>query len=385
MKNGKKPSRFGGDQEEMKVAVLANLKKNAPTWPGMLPDQWDDLDSWETIEAIVEALENNGHQVTFLEGDQSLYNNLLAVKPDVCFNICEGHFGDSREAQVPAILEMLRIPYTGSRLMTLALALDKPMTKRVLAYHDLPTPAFQVFEREDEALQPDLAFPLFVKPSREGTGMGISAESIVRNEDQLRAQLRRIFDRYSQPALVEHYIEGREITVGMVGNLTAPVARRLPQDEDSPRIVRGLHFFPPLEVDVGAYPVEEAGLYTNRIKVELVDQFRYICPASLTPDQVDELNWLAAATFRVMGCRDVARVDFRLDAHDDNRPYILEINPLPGLNPGYSDLCIEAEAYGWSYEQLINNILDETIERFEFRKKHDSFLPRPSFDEQVMA
>jgi D-alanine-D-alanine ligase len=351
----------------------------------MPPDQWDDLDSWETIEGIIGALENQGHQVTFLEGDQTLYNNLMAIKPDICFNICEGHFGDSREAQVPAILEMLRIPYTGSRLMTLALALDKPMTKRVLTYHDLPTPAFQVFEREDEPLQPDMAFPLFVKPSREGTGMGVSAESIVRDEEQLRTQLRRIFERYSQPALVEHYVEGREITVGMVGNLIAPVARRLPEDEDAPRIVRGLHFFPPLEVDVDAYPTEEAGLYTNRIKVELVNDFRFICPASLTPDQVDDLNWLAAATFRVMGCRDVARVDFRLDAHDNNKPYILEINPLPGLNPGYSDLCIEAEAYGWSYEQLINNILDEAIERFELRTKHDPTLPKFGFNERLLA
>jgi D-alanine-D-alanine ligase len=234
----------------MKVVLLANLKKNAPTWPGIPPDQWDDLDSWETIQAITVALEKAGHRVTFLEGDQTLYNNIRAVNPHICFNICEGHFGDAREAQVPAILEMLRIPYTGSRVMTLALALDKPMTKRVLTYHGLPTPAFQVFEREDEPLEPTLQFPLFVKPSREGTGMGVSAESIVRNEDQLRAQLQRIFERYNQPALVEQYIEGREVTVGVIGNLRRPVARRVPEDEEAPRILRGLHIFPPLEIDM---------------------------------------------------------------------------------------------------------------------------------------
>jgi len=347
----------------MRVALLANLKKNAPTWPGMSPDQWDDLDSWATIQAITTALEKAGHRVTFLEGDQTLYNNLQAVKPDICFNICEGHFGDSREAQVPAILEMLRIPYTGSRVLTLALALDKPMTKRVLTYHDLPTPAFQVFEREDEPLDPKLPFPLFVKPSREGTGMGVSAESIVRDEEQLRTQLRLVFDRYDQPALAEQYIEGREVTVGLVGNLTAPVAKRIPEDEDAPRILRGLDIFPPLEINMAAYPEEEAGLYTSRIKVELAEDFHYICPAPLTESQVEDLNWLAAATFRVMGCRDVARVDFRLDANDGDKPYILEINPLPGLNPGYSDLCVEATAYGWRYDQLINHILDEAIER----------------------
>jgi D-alanine-D-alanine ligase len=352
----------------MKVALLANLKQNAPTWPGMSPDQWDDLDSWSTIQSITRALEKGGHDVVFIEGDKTFYNNIQAVKPDFCFNITEGHFGDSREAQIPAILEMLQIPYTGSRVLTLALALDKPMTKRVLAYHDLPTPAFQVFERLDESLDPSLQFPLFAKPSREGTGMGVSAESIVRDETQLRVQLARIFERYNQPALVERYIEGREVTVGMVGNLNKPVARRLPEDEDASRIVSGLHFFPPLEIDVSAYPDEEAGLYTNRIKVELVDNFYYTCPAPLSDTQVEDLNWLAAATFRVMGCRDVARVDFRLDTNDGDKPYILEINPLPGLNAGYSDLCLEAAADGWSYDQLINRILDEAVERYDIER-----------------
>jgi len=349
----------------MHVALLANLKKNAPTWPGMPPDQWDDLDSEETIEAITKALEAGGHRVTFLEGDVTLYDRLREVKPDICFNICEGHFGDAREAQVPAILEMLRIPYTGSRVLTLALALDKPMTKRVLTYHELPTPTFQTFERLDEPLDPDMQFPLFVKPSREGTGMGVSAESIVRNESQLRAQLQRIFERYNQTVLVERFIEGREITVGIVGNLTVPVARRVPRDEGAARIFRGLHFFPPLEVNMAAYPVEEAGVYTSRIKTDLAEELHYFCPAPLSAEQIEELYWLAAATFRVIGCLDVARVDFRLDAHDGDKPYILEVNPLPGLNPRYSDLCLEAAADGWTYEELINRILDEAIKRYQ--------------------
>jgi D-alanine-D-alanine ligase len=348
----------------MHVALLANLKKNAPTWPGMIPDQWDDLDSEETINDLSAAIASGGHQVTFLEGNASLYDRLREVKPDICFNICEGHFGDSREAQVPALLEMLRIPYTGSRVLTLALALDKPMTKRALAYHQLPTPTFQTFERVTEPLDPDMTFPVFVKPSREGTGMGVSGESIVHNETQLRTQLRRLFDRYDQPVLVERFIDGREVTVGVVGNLTTPVAWRLPEDQEAPRISRGLHFFPPLEVDMGRYPVEEAGVYTNRIKVELAHNFHYLCPAPLSPQQIEELNWLTAAVFRVTGCLDVARVDFRLDADDGFKPYILEVNPLPGLNAGYSDLCIEATAAGWSYEQLVNRILDEAIERY---------------------
>jgi D-alanine-D-alanine ligase len=349
----------------MRIALLANLKKNAPTWPSMSPDHWDDLDSPKTIQGITKALESGGHDVTFLEGDTTLYDAVRKLKPDICFNICEGHFGDSREAQVPAILEMLRIPYTGSQVLTLALTLDKPMTKRILAYHNLSTPPFQTFERVTEPLDPDMHFPLFLKPSREGTGMGVSAESIVEDETQLRQQLRRLFDRYDQPVLAERFIDGREVTVGVVGNLTSPVAWRLPEDEEAPRISRGLHFLPPLEIDMSRYPQEEKGVYTSRIKVDWVDEFHYICPAMLSEEMVEELNWLTAATFRVTGCRDVARVDFRFDASDNNKPYILEINPLPGLNPGYSDLCIEAKAYGWSYEKLVNTILNEAIERYE--------------------
>jgi D-alanine-D-alanine ligase len=346
----------------MHVALLANLKKNAPTWEGIAPDRWDDLDSEETIEAIASALEAGGHRVTYLEGNLSLADELPRLQPDICFNITEGHFGDSREAHVPAILEMLRIPYTGSAVLTLALSLDKPMTKRVLTYHGLPTPAFQVFERVNEPLDVDMRFPLFVKPSREGTGMGVTPESIVRSEEQLRTQLRTQFERYDQPLLVEEYIEGREITVGVVGNLTSPVAWRLPEDEEAPRVQRGLTFLPPMEVDLDRYE-SEGGIYTSRIKTELVHDFHWTCPANLDEALVEELEWLTAATFRVTGCRDVARVDFRLNRHDNDKPYILEINPLPGLNPEYSDLCIEARAAGWRYEQLVNRILDEALER----------------------
>ena len=127
----------------MRVALLANLQKNAPTWPGMPADRWDDLDSEQTIEAILSALRAGGHEATFLEGNTTLFETLPRLRPDICFNICEGHWGDSREAHVPAILEMLRVPYTGSGVLTLALALDKPMTKRVLSHHGLSTPTFQ--------------------------------------------------------------------------------------------------------------------------------------------------------------------------------------------------------------------------------------------------
>ena len=358
----------------MRIAVLANLKKNAPTWEGMSVDQWDDLDGPKTIEAIVAALQARGHQATFFEAQilppHNLIDRLQDYHPDICFNIAESHFGDGREAQIPAVLEMLRIPYTGSKVMTLALALDKPMTKRVLYYHGLPTPEFQVFDRSDEPIDVDLLdeteelrFPLFVKPSREGTSMGISAESIVHTVAQLQAQVSKQLQRYQQPILAEHYIKGRELTIGMIGNILQPAARRISDHTAPNEMPVGITFFPGLEVDTGAYEPSEAGLYTNRMKVELADDFRYLCPAPLEPDFERELQLLAAATFRVTGCRDVSRVDFRLDEENDNKPYILEVNPLPGLNPGYSDLCIQARAAGWTYEQLVNTVLDEAMAR----------------------
>lgn len=358
----------------MRIAVLANLKKNAPTWEGMSPDQWDDLDSPKTINALIEALQAGGHEAEFFEASilppHNLVERLTQYQPDLCFNIAEGHFGDGRESQIPAVLEMLRLPYTGSKVMTLALALDKPMTKRLLYYHGLPTPEFQVFEQADDPIDDDLMteagnlrFPLFVKPSREGTSMGVSAESIVYTVAQLREQVAQQLVRYNQPILVEHYIRGREITIGMLGNLMPTMARRI-NDRTAPHILPvTLTFMPPLEVDLDAYDETEAGLYTNHMKTELADDFRYLCPAPLSDTMLTDLQLLAAAVFRVTGCKDVARVDFRLDADNGDKPYILEVNPLPGLNPGYSDLCLQAQAADWSYERLINTIVELAAER----------------------
>ncbi len=349
--------------KKFRVAVLANLKVNAPHLEGLPADQWDDLDSEKTVQALVEALRAGGHVGEFFEGGVTLVGALEKFKPDICFNICEGHFGDAREAQVPALLEMLRIPYTGSQVLTLALALDKPMTKRVLTYHDLPTPNFQTFERVDEPLHDDLSFPLFVKPSREGTGMGVSARSVIHSEVELREQLDYILNQYHQPALVEQFIEGREVTVGVVGNLVGPVARRLPYNLSAHRIHAGLRFFPPLEVDLKPY-LDSDAVYSNRLKVALADQLNYLCPAPLDEDTIDELNWLAAAVFRVTGAQDVARIDFRLDANDNWKPYILEINPLPGLAPRISDIVIEAEADGVGHTELVNMILATALRRY---------------------
>jgi D-alanine-D-alanine ligase len=343
----------------LRVALLANLKKNAPHIPGQADDVWADLDSESTVEAIRQAICAGGHAAVFYEGDITLTDKLRENRPDICFNICEGHWGDSRESHIPAILEMLRIPYTGSKVLTLALTLDKPMTKRVLGWHGLPTPAWQVFESADAPLNKDLTFPLFVKPSREGTGMGVSPQSICNTEADVRQQVAIILEKYRQPALVEQFIEGREVMVGILGNLAVGHTPRTTEEY----IAAGLRFLPPLEVDMSAFQ-EERGVYSNRLKLQVAWDLTYLCPAPLSQEQTAHINWLTAEVFRVTGCLDFARVDLRLSKHENDKPYILEVNPLPGLTPEISDFCIEAKALGIEHTALINLILDEAIKRY---------------------
>jgi len=325
------------------VAVLGNLRRNAPHRKGEPADAWGDLDSESTMLALAEALETGGHKAYFLEGDMSLPAQLARLKPDVCFNMCEGHFGDAREAHVPAILEMMGIPYTGSRVLTQALCLDKALTKRVVSTHGIPTPPFQVFRSPRERRNPRLRFPLFVKPNREGSGMGVTPKSIVCDEAGLRAQVSHVIETYQEEALVERYIEGREVTCGLVGN-------------ENP------HVFPVLEVDLSTCPPDQLGLYTNFIKHDIPETPTYRCPAPLDEAMTMMVKRLAAEVCRAVGALDVARVDFRIDQHD-GKPYFLEINTLPGLTPGISDLVIIAAADGIDHTQLVNMIFDATVRR----------------------
>jgi D-alanine-D-alanine ligase len=355
---------------KLTVALLANLKKNAPHLPGEAPDAHDDLDSERTVEALKASIEAAGHKCVVLEGNIDILQPLSKVKPDMAFNICEMHWGDSRESQIPAILEMLRIPYTGSKLLTMALSQDKPMTKRVLAYHGLPTPEFQEFARADEVLDPKLKFPLFVKPAREGTGIGVNEQSIVRDVQELRVRIDWVIRTYHEPALVERFIEGREVTMGIMGNPGPEYSWKAmkngkPYGGSFEEAVNGgrFHFFPPLEVDFNGYQVDTKGIYSNLLKVDLGADYHVLLPAPLEPKQLKELQRLTAATFQVTGCVDVARVDFRLDKHDNEKPYILEINPLPGMSPGYSDLCLESESEGINHAKLVSGILQLAMRR----------------------
>ena len=331
------------------VAVLGNLRRNAPHREGEPQDAWGDLDSESTMLALVEALETGGHTAYFLEGDMSLPAKLARLRPDICFNMCEGHFGDAREAHVPSILEMMGIPYTGSRVLTQALCLDKAITKRVLSTHGIPTPPFQVFRSPRERRNPRLRFPLFVKPNREGSGMGVTPQSIVHDEAELRARVSRAVETYQQEALVERYIEGREVTCGLVGN-------------ENPRV------FPVLEIDLSTCPPDQLGLYTNLIKHDIPETPTYRCPAPLDEAMTMTVKRLAVEVFHAVGALDVGRVDFRIDRHD-GRPYVLEINTLPGLTPGISDLVIAAAADGIDHTQLVNLIFDAAVERVNLQPR----------------
>jgi D-alanine-D-alanine ligase len=280
----------------MKVALLANLKHNAPTWPAMPPGQWDHLETWSTIDALTLALNQGGHYVIFLEGDETLYNNLQAVKPDICFNLCQGHFGEARKTYVPGILEMLHLPYTGSQTFTLAL--NKSTTKRFLIHHGLPTPPFVVLERAEELVDIELELPVLVQSLRAELYSKTKQVHLIQKRSDFEAHTQYLLEIYQQPVLAEKFIEGREITLGIVGNLSSPVARRLPPNQQSQTIGQGLHILPAVERFIS---LEQLGQSLQPS----------ICPADLPEAQLEELKWLAAAAVRVIGCLDVAQSTFR--------------------------------------------------------------------------
>jgi D-alanine-D-alanine ligase len=335
-----------------RVGLIVNMKKNVQLEEEAPPDALAEYDSPATVQALETALSFDGHEVIRLEGDETLFDRVRNVSPDICFNIAEGLRGDAREAQVPAVLEMLGIPYTGSKVLGHAISLDKAATKRIWRDYGLPTGPFQTFYHGNEPLDPDLDFPLFVKPVHEGTGMGINRHSIVDNPKALKRQVRWVIETYHQPALVEEYLPGREFTVGLIGNRIGSDEARRNGLYDS----NGYHLFPILEIDsnVGA----GNGLYNTDAKSYNPGEEEaplYLCPADIPIQLERELKNITVAAFEAIGALDLSRVDFRLGR--DGRPYLMEINTLPGLNPVISDICIMAETEGIEYNLLINEIL----------------------------
>lgn len=352
---GEQPPGIVRPEKPWLVAVLANIKADDMALPADVPaDALADFDHIETIDHIRRAIESDGHKTVFIQADRNLPYSLKEIKPDICFNIAEGLGGDAREAQVPALLEMLRIPYTHSRVMANAISLDKTLTKRIWRDRRLPVAPFQEFIIGNESLRSELEFPLFVKPAREGTGMGVDTKAIVQNEAELRERVEYIVKYYRQPALVETFLSGREFTCGLVGRWDARKYSRHPEWYDDSKL--GYHVFPVLELDSSRSVTP--GVYSQASKSKEVGEEGapgYICPAEIPVDLMRKIQQLVVKSHMAIKAIDVSRTDIRLNAKGE--PVLIEINTLPGLTPAYSDLCLEAAAEGIAYEDLILDIL----------------------------
>jgi len=328
----------------MRIGLSYDLKEEINPGQASPEDALEEYDSPKTIEFIGAALEAGGHSVVRLGGGREFLNNILHQNVDIVFNIAEGRGNyRSREAQVPSVLEMLNIPYTGSDPQCLAICLDKPLTKKIVASGGVNTPNWRVITDKEEFHEvswKELSFPAIIKPAHEGTSKGIRLGSLAHSPEQALEIVAGVLERYHQPVMVEEFIDGEEVTVGIIGNLPPRVLgimRLIPKKGDE-------HFVYSLEV--------------KRDWENLVD---YECPARLEKNILDKLTESSLRAFQVLGCRDFARLDFRVNPQ--GIPYFLEINPLPGLGD-YSDLVLIAIKQGGSHETLIRAILGAAVERY---------------------
>jgi len=335
-----KPRLERSRRTSLRVGLAFNMKR-IDSHAG--DDREAEYDAPETIQAITTAIESHGHVVVPLEATPDFPRALMSSNIDVVFNVAEGMVGRSREAQVPSLCELLNVPYSGSDSATLSICLDKSLAKRLLVGVDTPT--FQALVTGRERLRP-LRYPVIVKPNQEGTSKGITDKSVCDDEKSVREIARKLIERYGQPALVEEYIFGRELTVGLLG-------------ERRPRVL------PPMEV-VFLSSIERP-VYDYQCKQDWQRHVRYECPASLTKDELRSIERACRTTFMALGCRDVARVDLRLTP--EGRVYVLEVNPLPGLTPDYSDLCLIANGTKIEYRTLIGEILSGAIKRWQNRQR----------------
>lgn len=316
------------------VGIIFNAKK---TGGETLQDDEAEYDSPETVLAIRDAIVAGGYRVILLEADSSLPKKLTETHIDIAFNIAEGIRGRGREAEVPALLNLLGIPFTGSDETTLCIALDKALAKRVLGTYGVPTPGYAVLETAEDALDAVLRYPVIMKPNAEGSSKGIPDACIARSPEELYALAEVNLKRYGQPMLAEEYIDGREFTVGILGN------------------GREARPFPPMEIIFREEACKDYRIYSYNVKQDYDRFVRYECPADLSAAEAGEMSQLALRAYNALGCCDFARVDFRMD--EAGRIYFIEINPLPGLAPGYSDYPMLAEFCGVSYNALVLSVL----------------------------
>lgn len=341
----------------MRIGVTCNLKDDLEHLsPSVLPeDAAEEWDHSETIQAIQKALQSAGHEVHLLGGDLEVIEKIKRLKIDFVFNLAEGLEGRNRESYIPAILELLGIPYSGSDPLALAATLDKSFAKRIALSAGISTPDFWMAERkEDLASIPKNRYPLFVKPLWEGSSKGIHLSSRVEDSASLEREWSRIFEHYShQPVLIESYISGQEVTVGIVGN-------------ESPEIIgmMEIRFRDPQKKDF---------CYSLEVKRNWREEVEYLVPPQIEKKVANEIQTAALKLFKVLRLRDVVRFDFRVDLK--GKAYFLEANPLAGLSPESGDLVILASKKGIAYRELILRILEAALNRYPNLTRHCEARP----------
>ncbi len=303
---------------------------------------------------ISRVLAGSGHRVTEIIVDRYFAQRLQSADVDIVFNTYPGRSRRAEQFLACALMEFLSVRFTGSSSRTHALGLAKHTAKKVLAHDGLPTPAFFTVSSMSDPVRCDLRFPVIVKPACEGSSMGIFHDNVVDHEDALARVLARTLANYGAPALIEEFIEGREFTVGVLGN-------------SPPRAM------PVAELDFSRLPRSARAVYSRDAKRR--DLVPLKCPAQVPGALEERLQELAVRAFRSLDCHDYARVDFRVDA--GGRAYVLEVNTLPGLKHGYSDFPRIAAAAGYSYPELILNLLDIAVRRYGLEPSSPSTAPPP--------
>lgn len=340
-----------------RVGLTYNLKRSKE-------ESEAEFDPPMTIDAIENAIKTGGHEVIRLEADSNFPKRLAEERPDVVFNIAEGYRGRGRESVVPALCELLGIAYTGSDATTLAIALDKSLAKKVMRQHNILTPVSQTFSNAKEKVRPELKYPVILKPNAEGSSKGIEAgTAVVKDEAELKRRLEELLKKFGPSILAEEYIVGREFTVGLLG-------------EKRPRLL------PPMEIvflDEG----NTTPVYDYGIKQDFENHVRYDCPAKLTPEELRKIEKVSRDVFTSLGCRDVARIDLKMDAKGNI--YVIEVNPLPGLTPNYSDLVLICKSTNMSYETLIQEILSGAIKRYRLAKREIQKEKKPHGVEELVT
>jgi D-alanine-D-alanine ligase len=323
----------------MRIGVTYDLKADYLAL-GMSEEDAAEFDSPVTVAAISASLRELGFEPVEIGSVRRLVEKLAAGERwDGVFNICEGLYGISREAQVPALLEAYDIPFVFSDPLTLALALDKAMAKMVVRDCGVATPDFAVVETMADIAKVALPFPLFLKPVAEGSGKGVGEHSRADDAAGLKRQAEYLLSRFRQPVLVETYLSGREFTVGITG--TGAEAEVLGICEI---------------VALANYAGDGYGLVNKSEGWEDKVAFDY------RPAGAEAAGETALAAWRALKCRDGGRVDIRLD--DAGRPHFIEVNPLAGIRPGYSDLCLIADNMGLGYTGLIGKIMASFLRRY---------------------